>query len=297
MSEIKQYAFFVVSFGLITLFPGQVIHAQDSPAGQMEQDNLTAVLRLDKPMRPVEMEDPRGKRLPLETLRGKNATLVAFLSFDCPISNRQIPILRDLANKYGPKGVSVIGVVCESESTDELERHIREFKIDFPIMHDPKKQVARHFLADTTPQVFILDKNLVLRYFGAINDQYADRTTRLATAKSAFAAEAIELILGGKDVVAKYSMAVGCPLVWEKSAPKKEGTVTFHRDIEPILQQHCQRCHHPNDVAPFSLTGYKDALAWAEDIREFTAKRLMPPWPITGGVPLQGDISLSLIHI
>ena len=272
---------------------GQVANAQGDAAERVAQDNLTAVLRLDKPMRPIEMADSSGKRLSLETLRGKNATLVAFLSFECPISNRQIPLLKDLANRYRPVGVSVIGVVCDAESPEELSRHIREFKIDFPVMHDPKKQVARHFLADTTPQVFLLDKSLVLRYFGAINDQYADRTTRLVAAKSAFAAEAIELILGGKDVVAKYSMAVGCPLVWEKPAAKKEGAVTFHRDIEPILQQHCQRCHRPNDVAPFSLLDYEDVLSWAEDIREFTAKRLMPPWPITGGLPLEGDISLS----
>ncbi len=28
--------------------------------------------------------------------------------------------------------------------------------------------------------------------------------------------------------------------------------VTFHRDVEPILQKHCQECHRPGEIAPFS---------------------------------------------
>ncbi|MGB4248724.1 MAG: hypothetical protein WBJ75_13500, partial [Pseudohongiellaceae bacterium] len=31
------------------------------------------------------------------------------------------------------------------------------------------------------------------------------------------------------------------------------GSVTFHKDIEPILQRSCQNCHRPEGVAPMSL--------------------------------------------
>ena len=30
-------------------------------------------------------------------------------------------------------------------------------------------------------------------------------------------------------------------------------SVTFHKDVQPILQNHCQECHRPGEVAPMSL--------------------------------------------
>jgi hypothetical protein len=35
------------------------------------------------------------------------------------------------------------------------------------------------------------------------------------------------------------------------AAPAQE--VTFHKDIEPILQARCQGCHRPGEAAPMSL--------------------------------------------
>lgn len=54
--------------------------------------------------------------------------------------------------------------------------------------------------------------------------------------------------------------------------------ITFHKDVEPILQKHCQECHRPGEIAPFSLLSYKDARPWAKSIRENVLSRKMPPW-------------------
>jgi len=35
---------------------------------------------------------------------------------------------------------------------------------------------------------------------------------------------------------------------------------TFNREVVRILQQNCQSCHHPDDIAPFSLMTYGDAV-------------------------------------
>ena len=54
--------------------------------------------------------------------------------------------------------------------------------------------------------------------------------------------------------------------------------VTFHKDVEPILQKHCQECHRPGEIAPFSLLSYKDSRPWAKAIRENVVSKKMPPW-------------------
>jgi hypothetical protein len=54
--------------------------------------------------------------------------------------------------------------------------------------------------------------------------------------------------------------------------------VTFHRDVQPILQQRCQVCHRAGEAAPFSMAAYREVRPWAKAIREAVLTRKMPPW-------------------
>ena len=55
-------------------------------------------------------------------------------------------------------------------------------------------------------------------------------------------------------------------------------TVTFNKDVLPILQKNCQQCHRPGEVAPMSLLTYREARPWAKAIKTAVAARKMPPW-------------------
>jgi hypothetical protein len=54
--------------------------------------------------------------------------------------------------------------------------------------------------------------------------------------------------------------------------------VTFHKDIEPVLQKHCQGCHRPGEIAPFSLLTYSEARPWAKAMKAAILTEQMPPW-------------------
>jgi hypothetical protein len=54
--------------------------------------------------------------------------------------------------------------------------------------------------------------------------------------------------------------------------------VTFHRDVEPILQNRCQICHRPGEAAPMSLLTYQQTRPWAKAIRAAVLTGKMPPW-------------------
>ena len=64
--------------------------------------------------------------------------------------------------------------------------------------------------------------------------------------------------------------------VW--AAPTAATTTTFHKDVVPILQKHCQGCHRPGEVAPFSLLTYNDARPWAKAMKNAVLNEQMPPW-------------------
>src|SRR3954447_22567904 len=55
-------------------------------------------------------------------------------------------------------------------------------------------------------------------------------------------------------------------------------SVTFDKDVLPILQKNCQTCHRPGEVAPMSLLTYSDARPWAKAIKNAVVSRKMPPW-------------------
>jgi hypothetical protein len=55
-------------------------------------------------------------------------------------------------------------------------------------------------------------------------------------------------------------------------------TVTFNKQIAPIIFNNCSSCHRPGEAAPFSLLSYKDVVPKARLIAAVTSSRQMPPW-------------------
>jgi hypothetical protein len=60
--------------------------------------------------------------------------------------------------------------------------------------------------------------------------------------------------------------------------PRAKGTVTFNKDIAPIVFNNCSGCHHPSGSAPFALLAYEDVKKRAKQIADVTQRRAMPPW-------------------
>ena len=55
-------------------------------------------------------------------------------------------------------------------------------------------------------------------------------------------------------------------------------SVTFNKEVLPILQRNCQGCHRPGEVAPMSLLTYTEARPWAKAIKAAVVTQKMPPW-------------------
>lgn len=73
------------------------------------------------------------------------------------------------------------------------------------------------------------------------------------------------------------------PLVAGWVAPIVRGatasnTYTLYRDVEPILQRHCQECHRKGEIGPMPLATYAQVRPWAKAIKEAVLSKKMPPW-------------------
>ena len=233
-----------------------------------------------------------GKTSDWKALSGKQATVVVFLSFDCPMSNGYAKPLTDLASDYEAKGVKFIGLCPCDESPAQVAEHAKEFKLGFPMFKDERLAAADALGASKTPQVFVLDAKNEVRYSGLIDDGYVKRLVPSKKVTEFYLKSALDAVLAGKTPAVAKTEPLGCAIVRE--ARRGSGTeVTYYRDVLPILQERCQSCHRPGEVGPFSLMTYKQAYNWSDDIKEFTASRKMPPWKPTGGHTFIGERRLS----
>jgi len=68
-------------------------------------------------------------------------------------------------------------------------------------------------------------------------------------------------------------------------------SVTFTKDVAPILQKHCQTCHRKGQMAPMSLLTYEEVRPWARSIKTRVVGREMPPWHLDRTVGIKEYIN------
>lgn len=207
-----------------------------------------------------------------------------FLGTTCPVSNTSLQELNRIHSTL-PKGVELYGVLSDPNVTRQAAiKHFAEYQATFPMLFDGS-QLLREALQPThVPEAFVVSPEGEVLYRGAIDNAYVALGRRRATVDQRYLQDALRFVTTGKVLPVRQTQPVGC-LIPKIALEADAATVTYARDIAPILQQRCETCHRPGQVAPFSLTSFAEAKAHAEMIVEVTQQRLMPPWipgPATG---------------
>ena len=84
----------------------------------------------------------------------------------------------------------------------------------------------------------------------------------------------------------------------ETYVPRPAGSLTFNRDIAPLVFESCAPCHRPGGAGPFNLLGYADVSRRAHQIMTVTQSRYMPPWqPEPGYGEFIGERRLNVDQI
>ncbi len=288
MSRMAQFGFASALVALASVLVGFNDSTRTSAA-----DPPPSTDKINKEIDNVKFPAADGKLAALKDFAGKKATVVVFLSFACPVSNSYAETLTKLHKTYSEKEVGFLALVPTDETPEVIAKKVEEFKLPFPVYSDSKHVVAEAFKATVTPEAFVLDHNFVLRYRGRIDNQYYGRLKKNPQITEHDLKASLEALLSGKDVPNPATRAIGCHIEPLDRKVTSED-VTYHRDVVPILQKHCQSCHRPGAVGPFSLMTYKQAVSWSADIVHYTQTRDMPPWKPTAGGPFTNARSLTI---
>jgi hypothetical protein len=81
---------------------------------------------------------------------------------------------------------------------------------------------------------------------------------------------------------------------WSNSGGCDLGTYVSQERLAN-LQDHCQECHRPGEIGPFSMMSYQEVRPWAKSIRQAVVSKKMPPWHADDAhsVRMSNDRSLS----
>ena len=101
------------------------------------------------------LPDADGKDHSLNSLKGKNGTILIFVATKCPVSNAYNERMEKLAQDYKAKGINVIGVNSNAaELAAEVKSHAANNKLTFTILKDGGNKIADTFGATVTPEAF-----------------------------------------------------------------------------------------------------------------------------------------------
>ena len=156
-----------------------------------------------------------GERHSLED--SASATVVYWTCNHCPYALAWHDRMLDLARDYADRGVRVLGINsnnAETHPADSFEamrdRVEEEGGWSHPYLHDESQEVARAWGAEKTPDVFVLDGDLRLRYRGAPDADYED-----ASHRAAWTREALDAVLEGGEPERPQTDPVGCTIKWK----------------------------------------------------------------------------------
>ncbi len=153
------------------------------------------------------MPDPNGEEHSFNDLKGENGALIVFLSAQCPVVKMYNERINEIGQAYKAKGINFVGIYSNHTESLEWVKEHSEANYKFPVLIDKGNVFADKLGASFTPEVYYFNKDNVLDYHGAIDN---DRSGRNITKK--FLTTAFGEKLSGKEITEKETRAFGCTI-------------------------------------------------------------------------------------
>lgn len=158
-----------------------------------------------------------GKMLSLDDIVSDKGTVVMFICNHCPYVVHVNPELVQIAEEYGKKGVSFVGISPNdvkqkpADSPEEMKILAEKVGYPFPYLYDETQEVARAYDAACTPDLYLFDGDRKLYYRGRLDGSRPGNDVPL-TGKDL--RNALDLMLADKPMPEKQYPSGGCGIKW-----------------------------------------------------------------------------------
>jgi peroxiredoxin len=152
-----------------------------------------------------------------DLLAANKAVAVMFSCNHCPYVRAWEDRMKTIQRDYQDKGFILAAVNSNNTAThpddgfEHMKQRAEQEQFNFMYLRDDSQQVARAYGGTHTPHVFLLDHDGVLRFRGAIDDNYDDPEA----VQQPYLRDALDAVLAGKTPEQAVSDPVGCTIKWK----------------------------------------------------------------------------------
>ncbi len=160
-----------------------------------------------KPLPNLALDRIDGEKWNLTDNRG-SVVLLNFWATWCAPCRSEIPVLVSLSDKYKAAGLRVVGVSVDSENIAQINKFIKDFKINYSIVLAVPGSILSQ--QEAVPMSLLIDEKglLAKKYVGAIEESVLEKDIKA---------------LLGRRITTKSKTPVGAKKITPKKAVKKAG--------------------------------------------------------------------------
>jgi peroxiredoxin len=183
-----------------------------------------------------ELPDPDGALVRLEPPQHA-ASVVVFTANSCPFARAWHDRIQATARDYADRDVAVLQVVSNDEadhpedSIDEMRRRVAAGELAGPFLRDAEQSVAQAYGATATPEVFLIDRDGVVRYHGAPDADHDDPAQDARWLRNA-----LDDVLADREVRRPVTSPAGCSMKWRVELLWWEGCPTHEQAAEILVK-------------------------------------------------------------
>jgi mono/diheme cytochrome c family protein len=168
-----------------------------------------------------------------------------------------------------------------SDGRAEIIAEAKSQGYTIPVLDDDNQLVGEQLGVSYAGEAFVIEpRTLKVLYHGPV-----DAAGARGSARGYLAAALAQVRAGAPISVARVDgrgTAVAFP---ERSRGAQHASISYSRDIAPVLQAKCVTCHQAGGIGPFAMSNYAVVKGFAPMIREAIRTDTMPPWhpdPLVG---------------
>lgn len=159
----------------------------------------------------IQIETLDSKKTSIDHYSDYKATVIYFLSPECPLCQSYSLNINQLKSQFESKGFRFLGIVSGTYfSKTEVRSFIKEYKLNIPIYMDVKAAFAKQLDATITPEVFVLGKSKETLYSGRIDNWAYELSRKRKVITEHNLLDALNAINKRQKIKTTKTKAVGC---------------------------------------------------------------------------------------
>ena len=184
-----------------------------------------------------------------------------------------IPAFDALRAEYDTKGIEFFMINPMGKNNRvEVKAQLAEYGIDIPVLMDDARLISEALgIAQTGEVVVFNPSKFTVEYKGSVSGARA----------------ALAEIVAGDAVSTAIVAATGETISYPNS-----DSISYAKDIAPVLAENCSSCHREGGIAPFAMDSHAMVQGWSPMIREVLMTKRMPPGQIDSHV---GDFTNGMV--